>query len=158
MFRNILVAVDGSEAAKKALREAVELARRTRGRLTLISVAVPPRRFGGPHFIPYPTQDELERDAEEIVARAEAIVPDDVPVATVVRRGPAAKAILERAEQGSHDLIVMGSRGLGFAGSVLLGSVSRAVVAKSPVPVLIHPLRGAQYHLPVDDLPLEAVA
>jgi nucleotide-binding universal stress UspA family protein len=158
MFRNILVAVDGSEAAKKALHEAVGLARRTRGRLTLISVAVPPRRFGWPYFIPYPTQDELEREAEKIVDRAEALVPDDIPVTAVVRSGPAAKAILERADQGSHDLIVMGSRGLGFAGSVLLGSVSRAVVAKSPVPVLIHPLRGAHYHLPLDDLPLEAVA
>jgi nucleotide-binding universal stress UspA family protein len=150
MFRNILVAVDGSEAATNALREAVELARRTRGRLTLISVAVPARRFGWPYFVPYPTPDELEREAEAIVARAEALVPDDVPVTAVVRSGPAARAILERAKQGGHDLIVMGSRGLGFAGAVLLGSVSRAVVAKSPVPVLIHPLRAAQHHPPVE--------
>ncbi len=150
MFRNILVAVDGSEASTGALAEAVELARRGGGRLTLIGVAVPARRFGWPYFVPYPTTDELEREAEEIVERAEALVPDAVPVRTVVGSGPAAKAILERAEQGGHDLIVMGSRGLGFAGAVLLGSVSRAVVAQSPVPVLIHPLRAAQHHRPVE--------
>ncbi|MDQ3778498.1 MAG: universal stress protein, partial [Actinomycetota bacterium] len=106
-------------------------------------------RFGWPYLVPYPTDDQLEREAEEIVERAEALVPDDVPVTAVVRTGPAAKAIVERAERGGHDLIVMGSRGLGFAGAVLLGSVSRAVVAKSPVPVLIHPVRTAERHRPV---------
>jgi nucleotide-binding universal stress UspA family protein len=150
MFRNVLVAVDGSKAAMDALREAVELARRARGRLTLISVAVPARGFGWPYFVPYPTQDELARDAREIAERAEALVPDDVPVRTVVRSGPAAKAILERAEEGGHDLIVMGSRGLGVGGAVLLGSVSRAVLANSPVPVLIHPRRGTRDHRPAE--------
>jgi len=145
MFRNILVAVDGSEASTGALAEAVELARRSGARLTLLSVAVPARRLAGPYLVPYPTDDELVREAQGIVERAEALVPDDVPITTVVRTGPAAKAILEGAEQGGHDLIVVGSRGLGFAGAVLLGSVSRAVVAKSPVPVLIHPLRAAQH-------------
>ncbi len=99
MFRNILVAVDGSGASTGALREAVDLARRAHGRLTLISVAVPARRLGWPYFVPYPTQDGLEREAQEIVERAEALVPDDLPVRTVVGTGPAADAILERAEQ-----------------------------------------------------------
>ena len=79
-----------------------------------------------------------------LVERAEALVPEDVPVSTVVRRGPAAEAILERVETGEHDLVVMGSRGLGQAGALLLGSVSRAVLAHSPVPVLIARARTAR--------------
>jgi nucleotide-binding universal stress UspA family protein len=144
MFRNILVAVDGSLAANEALEEAIELARRTGARLTLISVAVPPRWFGWPSFAPYPTDAALKREAQEVVDRAEALVPDDVPVSTVVRFGPAAAAIRDRVEQGEHDLVVMASRGLGVAGSLLLGSVSRAVLAHSPVPVLIHPARAGR--------------
>lgn len=152
MFRNILVAVDGSQAATEALEEAIELARGTGARLTLISVAVPPsRRFGWPYFIPYPTDDVLKREAQEVLERAEALVPEGVPVSTVARLGPAAAAILDRVEQGEHDLVVMGSRGLGRAGSLLLGSVSRAVLANSTVPVLIHPARTGR-------TPAEAVA
>jgi nucleotide-binding universal stress UspA family protein len=139
MFRSILVAVDGSEPAASALNEAIDLARSEGARLTLISVAAPPRWLGspGPYVAPVPLEEELDRRAQQIVEDAEALVPEDVPVSTVVRRGPAAKAILERVESGQHDLVVMGSRGLGSAGSLLLGSVSRAVLADSRVPVLI---------------------
>jgi nucleotide-binding universal stress UspA family protein len=138
MFRSILVAVDGSRAAARALEEAIDLARGEGARLTLISVAVPPRRlFSPPYALPVPSEDQLEAEALQILERAEKLVPDDVPVSTVLRRGSAAKAILERIEDGEHDLVVMGSRGLGPAGSVLLGSVSRAVLAHSRVPALV---------------------
>jgi nucleotide-binding universal stress UspA family protein len=153
VFRSILVAVDGSQAATEAFEEAIEVARSTGARLTLISVAVPlRRRVGWPYFIPYPTDDELKREAQEVVERAEALVPEDVPVSTVVGFGPAAKAILERVDRGEHDLVVMGSRGLGLAGSLLLGSVSRAVLAHSPVPVLIHPARADGSYTPAEAL------
>jgi nucleotide-binding universal stress UspA family protein len=138
MFRSILVAVDGSRFAAWALDEAIELARSEGARLTLIAVAAPARwRVAGPYFVPFPTEADLEREAEQIVERAEARVPEGVPVSTVVRRGPAAKAILERVEAAEHDLVVMGSRGHGAACSLLLGSVSRDVQARSPVPVLV---------------------
>jgi nucleotide-binding universal stress UspA family protein len=138
MFRSILVALDGSRASAAALEQAIRLARDEGARLTLTSVVVPLRwRPATPIYIPFPSDEELERQAQEILDRAEREVPEDVPVFTVVRRGEAAKAILERVEQGEHDLVVIGSRGFGSAASLLLGSVSRAVVAHSPVPVLV---------------------
>lgn len=139
MFRSILVAVDGSAAAAKALEEAVDLARSEEARLTLISVAELPRwRFSGfPFVVPFPDQRQLIAQAEAILERAEALVPDGVPVSTVVRWGPVVTEILKRIRAGEHDLVVMGSRGLGPAGSLILGSVSRAVIARSPVPVLV---------------------
>lgn len=147
MSRNILVAVDGSQAATDALEDAVELARRAGGRLTLISVAVPIRwRLASPYMPPFPTDAELVHQAEDVLDRAEARVPENVPACAIVRKGDAAKAILERIEQGEHDLVVMGSRGLGLAGSLLLGSVSRAVAVHSPVPVLIRPACAHRNH------------
>jgi nucleotide-binding universal stress UspA family protein len=139
MFRSILVAVDGSPAATRALEQAVDLARSAGARLTLISVADLPRwRFSGfPLAVPFPNEAELAREAEQIVERAEALVPEDVPVSTVVRRGPVLREILKRIEAGEHDLLVVGSRGLGPAGALILGSVSRGLVARSPVPVLV---------------------
>ncbi len=138
MFRSVLVALDGSRASTAALQQAIDLARDEGARLTLISVAAPLRwRPAGPYYVPLPSPDELERQAQEILDHAEARVPEGVAVSTVLRRGDAADAIVERIEQGEHDLVVMGSRGHGRAVSLLLGSVSRDVVARSPVPVLI---------------------
>lgn len=138
MFRSILVAVDGSPAATTALTQAIDLARAEGARLTLICVASLPRwQLATAPYAPLPGDDELERQARETLERAEALVPEDVPVSTAVRRGSISEEILKRVETGEHDLVVMGSRGLGRAGSLVLGSVSRAVLAGSRVPVLI---------------------
>jgi nucleotide-binding universal stress UspA family protein len=138
VFRSILVAIDGSPAAMTALEEAIDLARSDGARLTLISVAAPPRwRYSGPPYVPYPTEHDLEREARDVVERAEALVPADLSVCTVVRAGDPVAAIVARAEAGGHDLVVVGSRGLGPLRSLVLGSVSRAVIARSPVPVLV---------------------
>jgi nucleotide-binding universal stress UspA family protein len=139
MFRSILVAVDGSPAATCALKEAVDIARSEGARLTLISVAkVPSLPMGaGPFAAPLWTEADLEYSAREVLEEAEDLIPDDVPFSSVVGHGPAPAAILNRINAACHDLVVMGSRGLGPAGALLLGSVSRAVVAQSPVPVLV---------------------
>jgi nucleotide-binding universal stress UspA family protein len=138
VFHNILVAIDGSPTATAALEEAIDLARSDGARLVLLSVAAPPRwRFTGPTYVPYPTDEELQRAAWDVLARAEALVQGDVAVSSVVRVGSPAAEIVRRAVEGGHDLIVMGSRGHGSLGSLLLGSVSRAVVARSAVPVLV---------------------
>jgi hypothetical protein len=84
-----------------------------------------------------------------VVEGAEALVPANVPVSSVVQVGPPAAAIVARAGEGAHDLVVMGSRGLGFLGSFLLGSVSRAVAIRSSVPVLIaRPRREKSRRIP----------
>ncbi len=130
MFRNILVAIDRSAAAEAALEEAIDLALEDGARLVLINVADPIRwRFSGLQYVPYPTDDELERAAWELVEHAERLVPRTVPVSSVVRVGRPAKEIVVRAERGGHDLVVLGSR--------RHGAVSRAVVKHSPIPVLI---------------------
>jgi nucleotide-binding universal stress UspA family protein len=136
--RSILVAVDASPSALSALEEAVELARGEGARLVLISVAAPSRwTFVGPPYAPYPTPQDLEREARDVVDRAEALVPPDVPVSSVVRAGPPSAAIVARAVEGRHDLVVVGSRGRGGVASFLFGSVSRAVCERCPVPVLV---------------------
>jgi nucleotide-binding universal stress UspA family protein len=138
VYRNILVAFDGSPSSEAALEEAISVARPDGARLVVLAVAVPPRfRYTGPVYVPYPTELDLERGAWNLVEHAQELVPPDVPVSGVVRVGRPVREIVARAEQGGHDLVIVGSRGLGLVGSIVLGSVSRAVEARSPVPVRV---------------------
>lgn len=136
MFNSILVAVDGSTHSARALGDAVDLARSVHGRLTLISVGTHPVVWPAA-YQPVVSDAELAEGAQAVVAAAAAEVPDDVPVASVVRVGRPADEIVAEARQGHHDLIVMGARGRGAAASLLLGSVSHAVLDQGPAAVLI---------------------
>jgi nucleotide-binding universal stress UspA family protein len=140
MFRNILVAIDGSPDAEQALTQAIDLAEAEHTRLTLFSalVAPPAAAYAG---LSGDVVARLIRDAE---AEAQAIlraaverVPEQVSVTTVLSGDPVRPALLRQIKSGSHDLVVMGSRGRGALRSALLGSVSHYVLHHSPVPVLI---------------------
>jgi nucleotide-binding universal stress UspA family protein len=139
MFRNILVAVDGSRHAEQALMDAIDLAESEHARLTLFTAVLPPPTVT--YFGAGAAVAELAHDAEakaaEILLRAVASVPADVSVTTVLTRQPVVRALLRQIEAGHHDLVVMGSRGRGAVRSALLGSVSHGVLHHSPVPVLI---------------------
>jgi nucleotide-binding universal stress UspA family protein len=143
MFRRILVAIDGSDHARHALVEAIDLARAGNATLTVMTVVPPtnPWALGGGYYVPSDL-DELHHQAERnyertLGASIAAWVPDDMPVTGLVKHGPVAPAIVEQAIAGQHDLVVVGSRGRGELRSLLLGSVSHHVVHASPVAVLV---------------------
>ncbi len=147
MFRDILVAVDGSPDAEEALTDAIDLAESEHTRLTLIT-AVPQIPATG-LLIPGAVTDDEVADArswaEAILRRARDQVPDDVPVRTVITDQPIRPALIRQIKAGHHDLVVMGSRGRGAVRSALLGSDSHYVLNHSPVPVLIiHAQRSHQ--------------
>ena len=147
MFHSVLVAVDGSAHADAALGEAVDIARSEGARLTVLSAWLPINLYTTglvPMNINIAEIDaESEKEARRIAEEATTRVPEGVAVDTAVVGAHAADAILEAAEAGSHDLIVMGSRGRGSLRSMLLGSVSQNVLHHSKVPVLIVHARPA---------------
>lgn len=139
MFHNILVAVDGSADADAALAHAIDLAESEHTRLTLITapVDVPAVGFLGAGEVTARLIVDARFQAEAILRRAREQVPDDLPVTTVLADEPIRSALIRRIKEGSHDLVVMGSRGRGAVRAALLGSASHYVLHHSPVPVLI---------------------
>jgi nucleotide-binding universal stress UspA family protein len=140
MFKNILVAVDGSAHSDQALADAIDLADCARARLTLFTAVVPPPSFaylgaGGEAAVDLCRH--AEGSAERVLRKAVERVPQDVSVQTVMSTDPVEPALIDQIEAGHHDLVVMGSRGRGAVRSALLGSVSHYVLHHSPVPVLI---------------------
>ena len=138
-FHRILVAVDGSRHSDMALAHAIELARDGNARLTILTATPSPPGVAltGPAAAAIAaTAAGIEHDFDALLREAVDRVPDDLPVTTVHASGPPAHAILSEVERGNHDLIVMGSRGLGLA-RALMGSVSHRVLRHAPGAVLI---------------------
>jgi nucleotide-binding universal stress UspA family protein len=140
MFHNILVCVDGSVHAERALEEAIDLATAGRGRLTLLTaIPRPPYWATSPVSIPAvePLATELSAEAKKNLRRAVDRVPESIPVTSILSEKPIREAIMDRLRGGSYDLLVMGSRGRGAVTASVLGSVSHYALNHSRVPVLI---------------------
>ncbi|MCS7068325.1 MAG: universal stress protein [Meiothermus sp.] len=136
MFKNILLAFDGSAHAQKAARLAADLARQYQAALCVVHAYDPvPDYLGEPYL-----QEVISRRteaAERAMEQAQALLGDLPRVETEVLEGPAAEAILRVAQVRQVDLIVMGTRGLGQLSGLLLGSQSQKVVTHAPCPVLL---------------------
>lgn len=140
----VVVGVDGSEAALRAVRLAAAEAARRRQALRVVHGFVWPllRVPVGP-APDAPAGAGLRAQADQLVAQAvaeaEAAAPG-VPVTGAVIDGQAATVLLREACAAT--LVVLGDRGLGGFASLLLGSVAAQVAAYAPCPVLV--ARGAQ--------------
>jgi nucleotide-binding universal stress UspA family protein len=131
MFRRLLVPLDGSSLAERALPYAVRLAE-SRGRLVLM-------RAEAEHE---PSQAVTE--AEEYLRDMAQHVSPEVPVETVVMHGHAAPQILAAAQQFDADAIVMASHGRTGLPHLLFGSVTEAVLANGILPVLVIHVRPGE--------------
>ena len=139
MFKNILVALDGSKHAKRAAAVATDLAQRYEARLQFITVTKKPPARVSEELQRYMeieqlkgTPDQLVPDvAKNILAEAEKHARDKgvKDVRTISKSGPVARTIVDVAKRQKADVIVMGSRGLGTVEGFLLGSVSHKVVS-----------------------------
>ena len=143
MIRSVLVAVDGSEPGGRALDLAGGIAARCGAALTLLHVQAHPAHGGVPKELEdYAriehvelTEAEMMRQArEELLRRAEARAREAgaETVSTALEVGDPAGVIAEYAKANAVDLIVMGRRGLGAIGGLLLGSVSHKVTQLAP--------------------------
>jgi nucleotide-binding universal stress UspA family protein len=137
----ILVPVDDSSEARRAVEKATELAERLGVGLTMMTVvATPmlPRQFLDPALLAE-LEARFRQAGEQLLTGLRPVVEvAGVPVETKCVEGVPADVIVAEAGRG-YPFVVMGARGSGLAGRErsLLGSVSDRVLRQSPVPVLI---------------------
>jgi nucleotide-binding universal stress UspA family protein len=119
----ILVGIDGSDHSRKALAEAITIAKCYSGSIKAITVY----------------QQGMEKKAEHILSEAKQILDKEKiehDTLSILGSNPA-RALRNIAKQENFNLIVVGSRGLGSTASLLLGSVSRQVVTDAECNVLV---------------------
>jgi nucleotide-binding universal stress UspA family protein len=142
-IRKILVPVDYSAHSAEAIRAAAELALRCDASVTLVHVfdVLTGVAYSLPEgaLLLTPQQiDDLTSEYEKLLdgAKRDAELAGARRVETKELQGAPAFAILELAESGGFDLIVMGTHGRRGIGRVMLGSVAERVLRESPCPVL----------------------
>lgn len=126
-FETVLLATDGTPTSDAATREAMRLAVELEARLLVVSVVAADGRQRE-------ARQELEANGIHLVARAREL---GVQASYLIWEGEPGESIVAAAEAESADLIVMGTRGLGKVGRLILGSVSDAVIRQGRCPVVV---------------------
>lgn len=135
-IKKILLAYDGSEAADKAYRHALDLADKYGAELWVLAVASPPE-FGDDVEIETVLDNAREHYEQQFVSLKEQAAVHGIQPRFEIAVGHPAEQIIYHAEQDEVDLIVMGHRGKTFLQRWLLGSVTKRVIAYAHCAVLV---------------------
>jgi len=136
----LLIAVDGSENALRAVRHVIDLARRgVRIEAAVINVQPPVMSGEVGTIAPAKVTEEAHAvAAAKALGTAHALFGEaGVPVVLRTATGDPAEAIVAAASELGCDGIVMGRRGLGPLASLALGSVSSKVIRLAHLPVTL---------------------
>ncbi len=140
-FSKIVLGYDGSESSKKALKKAVELAKKLGAELYAVSVVKPPE-FAAIDFIP---PEEIEEYEKEELSKEQQLLKEVIEYAkehglevkTAILEGDPAEEIMEYADEVGADLITVGHRGKGGLKKLLLGSTASTLVKYANQSVLV---------------------
>jgi nucleotide-binding universal stress UspA family protein len=145
----VLVAIDGSAAADRAVELAANVDWPAGSRITVLTAT---ETGADVYAVPTPAltttqvgelEERVRQEAERIVAEARTrLERNDLDVAGEALVGRPASTIIDRAGGLEVDLVVVGSRGHGTIASMVLGSTSAEVIDHAPAPVLV--ARGAR--------------
>jgi nucleotide-binding universal stress UspA family protein len=148
----VVVGVDGSQSALRAVRWAAHEARRRAVSLRLVHVGhVEPVRHPRQVSMPPEYRDAILEQGRHFLDEARDAVRQavpDLPVVTDLHTGPVVGSLVNESKDGA--LMVLGSRGLGGFGSLLLGSVAVALAAHGHCPVVVMHAAAPDGTPPVD--------
>ena len=138
MYKRILVAYDGSDGARSALKHAIALAKALGAELTAILV-----EEHLPHYAA--SISEVKAAKEEIDAHFRSLAKEAHDVAalggmdmeTIVRQGHEVETIVNTAKDGLYDLLVVGYHGHSKIYGRIMGSTAQSIVRLAPCPVLL---------------------
>ena len=146
MISKILVPTDGSKAAQKATRYAVDLAKQLKAQIFALSVI--DKRSSIAQTIPAsdtarhvlePIEDYLHEAAESYAEEIKKLcAKNDIRSEIVITTGHPVEEIMKEAEKLKVSLIVMGSHGRSALAATVLGSVTYGVIHKdTKIPVMV---------------------
>ena len=145
MYKKILVPLDGSELARKALEEAAKMAKSFDAEIVLFEVVPFMPIYGSPELVTPLIVDEKQKEAVEkyLANLAEELKKKGLRVTATVRTGQqVAGEIIDFAKEVGADLIVMGTHGRSGITRWVLGSTTHKVLIRAETPILLLRSKG----------------
>lgn len=137
MYKNIILATDGSDHAERAAENAMYMAKCTEGSLVEIVFVVDSDKVKSDVLSNWNCAD-LDGKRKERIREVEKLArASEVSYKVTILQGDPGPAIVEYANNNHADIIVIGSRGLSGLQEFVLGSVSHKVAKRANCPVLI---------------------
>ncbi len=134
-YKCIVAGFDGSDASRKAVERAVEIAKLTGAKLYIVTVIPPPTVFLGELLVPEITDvsrlEKASRNNLDSIVKEIREVTGLTNIEPIVLMGDPAEELVGFAEEKECNLIVLGRRGRGGLERFILGSVSNKVISIS---------------------------
>jgi nucleotide-binding universal stress UspA family protein len=140
MIKILFVPTDFSDDADKALKYALELARKANAKVIVFnSYEIPYSTSGMIVSVADVLKEDAQRGIEDTLKKIKEWGYSDVAVEGYIKAGGAIALISEQALEKNADLIVMGTKGASGIQEVLIGSNTQGVIQNADVPVLAVP-------------------
>ena len=139
MFSKILVPVDGSDISYKALNAALFLSEKLGSNITAIHIMenVPITHIESQKLLNQ-LLESYKKESQDILSKcSEIAIQKGITINTILLQGNPATAILDFSEKEKHDIVIMGSHGMGKFKELILGSVSSKILHHSSCPVML---------------------
>jgi nucleotide-binding universal stress UspA family protein len=139
VYKNIVVAIDGSEASEKAFNKAMNIAKRNNAQL-IVAHVVDFRSFAYAGAYDGSLSEQAEKYAKDLVNRYVEIAREAgiQQISRSVEYGsPKVKITKDITQEYKADLIVCGATGMNAVERFLIGSVSESITRHAPCDVLV---------------------
>ncbi|MGO9622608.1 MAG: universal stress protein [Desulfobaccales bacterium] len=137
MYKKILLAYDGSKAAQLALAAGLNLAKVHGAELWALAVQESRPRLGGPNAEVQEEQEFANQQYGKLLEGARKLAQEaGIELKTLIRLGAPPKIILDVAQEGGFDLIILGHIGLAAIWE-LMGTTAEKVSRHAPCSVMI---------------------
>lgn len=139
-MKNILVPIDGSKNSKLALEKAKELAKVSNGQVTVVTIVkdLSAQLYNLENKDKEEIRNVFKKQGKEILKEGLEVFEEcSGKIESLFINGDPAQEIINLADTGKYDLIVMGSRGLNAFSRLMIGSVSNKVLNHVSISVLI---------------------
>jgi nucleotide-binding universal stress UspA family protein len=138
MYRRILVAYDGSDGARAALKHAVALAAALKADLSCVMVEEHLPHYAASISEVKAAKEEIDQHFRGLAKQAKDLAGlSGIDMETIVRQGHEVETVVNVAKDGAYDLLVIGYHGHSAIFGRIMGSTAQSIVRLAPCPVLL---------------------